>query len=70
MELWNLYHPDIPAFLRELTEAPEMQRLRAEYLPQLALYREALEGVTGQTVKKAVLYCFGIDKELSIDEQS
>ena len=48
----------------------EMQRLRAEYLPQLALYREALEGVTGQTVKKAVLYCFGIDKEISIDEQS
>ncbi|MBR3034468.1 MAG: PD-(D/E)XK nuclease family protein, partial [Firmicutes bacterium] len=44
--------------------------LRAHYLPQLALYREALEGVTGQTVKKAVLYCFGIDKEISIDEQS
>ncbi len=28
MELWEVYHPDIPAFLRELTEAPEMQRLR------------------------------------------
>ena len=48
----------------------EMERLRAEYLPQLALYREALEGVTGMPVKKAVLYCFGIDKEISIDEKS
>ena len=48
----------------------EMERLRAEYLPQLALYREALEGVTGVPVKKAVLYCFGIDKEISIDEES
>ncbi|MBO4880141.1 MAG: PD-(D/E)XK nuclease family protein [Firmicutes bacterium] len=46
----------------------EMQRLRAEYLPQLALYREALEGVTGVPVKKAVLYLFGIDKEISIDD--
>ena len=45
----------------------EMRRLRAEYLPQLALYREALEGVTGLPVKKAVLYLFGIDKEISID---
>ncbi|MBR5981503.1 MAG: UvrD-helicase domain-containing protein, partial [Firmicutes bacterium] len=45
----------------------EMQRLRAEYLPQLALYREALEGVTGVPVKKAVLYLFGIDREISID---
>ena len=46
----------------------EMQRLREEYLPQLALYREALEGVTGVPVRKAVLYLFGIDKEISIDE--
>ena len=45
----------------------EMQRLREEYLPQLALYREALEGVTGVPVKKAVLYLFGIDKEIPID---
>jgi ATP-dependent helicase/nuclease subunit A len=48
----------------------EMQRLRADYVPQLALYREALEGVTGMPVKKAVLYLFGIDKEISIDEES
>ena len=47
----------------------ETERLRAEYLPQLALYREALEGVTGVPVKKAVLYLFGIDKEISIDEE-
>ena len=46
----------------------EMERLRADYLPQLALYREALEGVTGVPVKKAVLYLFGIDKEISIDD--
>ena len=48
----------------------EMKRLRAEYLPQLALYREALEGITGLPVKKAILYLFGIDKEISIDEES
>ena len=48
----------------------EMERLRADYLPQLALYREALEGVTGVPVKRAVLYLFGIDKEISIDEES
>ena len=51
-------------------EDKEMKRLRAEYLPQLALYREALEGVTRTPVKKAVLYLFGIDKEISIDEES
>ena len=45
-----------------------MEQLRADYLPQLALYREALEGVTGVPVKKAVLYLFGIDKEISIDD--
>ena len=28
MELRDIYHPDFPGFLRELTEAPEMQRLR------------------------------------------
>ena len=48
----------------------EMERLRADYLPQLALYREALEGVTGVPVKRAVLYLFGIDKEISIDDES
>ena len=47
----------------------EMERLRAEYIPQLALYREALEGITGKPVKKAVLYLFGIDEEVSIDDQ-
>ncbi len=47
----------------------EMQRLREEYIPQLALYREALEGVTGLPVRKAVLYLFGIDKEISIDDE-
>jgi ATP-dependent helicase/nuclease subunit A len=48
----------------------ELARLRAEYLPQLALYREALEGITEKPVKKAVLYLFGIDEELIIDDES
>ena len=26
--LWPVYHPDIPPFLRELAETPEMRRLR------------------------------------------
>lgn len=47
--------------------AEEEQRLRDEYLPQLDLYRKALEGSTGKPVKKAVLYLFEEDKEISID---
>lgn len=27
-ELWSIYHPDIPEFLRRLSETPPMQRLR------------------------------------------
>ncbi|MCQ2561796.1 MAG: helicase-exonuclease AddAB subunit AddA [Clostridia bacterium] len=47
--------------------AAEEQRLRDEYLPQLELYRKALVSATGKPVKKAVLYLFGADKEISID---
>ena len=45
----------------------EMQRLSEEYLPQLALYRQALEDITGIPVERAVLYLFGIEKEITID---
>ncbi|MCQ2553668.1 MAG: PD-(D/E)XK nuclease family protein [Clostridia bacterium] len=39
----------------------EKQRMTDEYVPQLALYKEALEKLTGKTVKEAVLYLFGIN---------
>lgn len=45
----------------------EMKRLSDEYLPQLALYREALENITGKHVKEAVLYLFSTGKELRLE---
>jgi len=49
-------------------ESPEeaVERLRATYLPQLSLYREALEKICGKEVKEAVLYLFSIGKEVSL----
>ena len=41
-------------------------RLRAVYEPQLALYKEALEGILGVPVKESVLYLFGLDDSVSI----
>ncbi len=47
-------------------EEAEFERLRKEYLPQLAEYRYALETVTGIPVKEAVLYLFGPGKEIPV----
>ncbi|MBR4150721.1 MAG: PD-(D/E)XK nuclease family protein, partial [Firmicutes bacterium] len=49
-------------------ESPQeaVERLRATYLPQLSLYREALEKICGKEVKEAVLYLFSIGKEVSL----
>lgn len=44
----------------------EKERLREEYIPQLKLYKEALEKITGKTVKLAVLYLFGINDTIEI----
>lgn len=43
------------------------EELRLSYLPQLALYREALEKLRGLPVKEAVLYLFGLGRELRIE---
>ena len=45
------------------------EALRQSYLPQLEQYREALKMLTGRPVKQAVLYLFGLGRELSVDEQ-
>ena len=37
------------------------EHLRANYLPQLELYKEALEGICGYKVKESYLYLFGLD---------
>ena len=43
------------------------EHLKESYIPQLALYREALEKITGIPVKEAVLYLFSIGQELRIE---
>ena len=52
---------------KQLERQKELERLRETYLPQLAEYRYALETVTGIPVKEAVLYLFGLGKELRIE---
>ncbi len=50
-------------------ESPEeaVERLRGAYLPQLALYREALEKISGKAVKEGVLYLFSLGKEIRME---
>jgi ATP-dependent helicase/nuclease subunit A len=42
-------------------------KLKESYAPQLALYREALEKISGRPVKESILYLFGTDEELRIE---
>ena len=51
-----------------LFRSPEqaIERLKATYLPQLDLYREALEKICSKPVKEAVLYLFAIGKEIRL----
>ena len=44
-----------------------LKHLKESYLPQLALYKEALEKITGKTVKEGVLYLFGLGESLEIE---
>ena len=44
----------------------EKERLKENYIPQLKLYREALEQITGTKVKEGVLYLFGINNTIKI----
>ena len=41
-------------------------RLLENYRPQLELYREALEGISGVKVKESVLYLFGLDDSAAL----
>ena len=43
-----------------------LAQLKENYIPQLDLYRRALEDITGIPVREGVLYLFGIDEELSL----
>ncbi|MBQ1384193.1 MAG: PD-(D/E)XK nuclease family protein, partial [Firmicutes bacterium] len=47
-------------------EEDEAERLKNEYIPQLAQYRYALESITGIPVKEAVLYLFGLGKGVTV----
>ena len=42
-------------------------RLKETYLPQLALYREALEKISGMEVLEGVLYLFALGKEIKVN---
>ena len=42
------------------------EALKAEYAPQLILYKAALEAVYGKKVKEAVIYSFRLGKEIRI----
>jgi len=44
----------------------EKERLKENYIPQLKLYKEALEQITGTAVKESVLYLFGINDTIKI----
>lgn len=44
----------------------EKQRIYEEYIPQLKLYRKALEEIEGKKVKEAYLYLFGINDIIKI----
>ena len=43
-----------------------IEHLKENYMPQLALYRRALEEITGIPVSEGILYLFGIDEELRL----
>ncbi len=45
----------------------QLEELRQSYLPQLSLYREAIEHIQGKKVKEAVLYLFSTGGELRVD---
>ena len=48
-------------FVDESSPEEEKQRLRDYYLPQLELYKEALEGISGIPVAESYLYVFGLN---------
>jgi len=45
----------------------ELEELRRSYIPQLSLYREALEKIKGKKVKEAALYLFATGGTLLLD---
>ena len=48
-------------------EEGAVRRLKATYLTQLALYREALERITHTKVSEGVLYLFALGREIQVD---
>jgi ATP-dependent helicase/nuclease subunit A len=43
---------------------PQINMLKNEYNDQIALYKEAVEKITGKKVKECYLYLFSISKEV------
>lgn len=56
-------------FVDNRKEEEEIQRLVCRYRPQLLMYKEALEKISGQKVKQMYLYLFGPGKAVEIFEQ-
>jgi ATP-dependent helicase/nuclease subunit A len=42
------------------------KKLREKYIPQLELYKEALEGICGTKVSESYLYLFGLDDSIKL----
>jgi ATP-dependent exoDNAse (exonuclease V) beta subunit len=54
-------------YVNEAEKQEAYERLRRTYMPQLALYRQALEKCTGRAVKEALLYLFGTGESLELE---
>ncbi len=53
-------------YIDKSKKAEEIKRMERIYLPQMRLYKEALEGISGLRVKESIIYLFGIDDQLSL----
>ncbi len=56
-------------FVDNRKEEEDIQRLIIRYRPQLLMYKEALEKISGQKVKQMYLYLFSVGKAIEIFEQ-
>ncbi|MBO5666444.1 MAG: hypothetical protein J6S45_03240, partial [Firmicutes bacterium] len=56
-------------FVDNRKEEEEIQRLVCRYRPQLLMYKEALEKISGQKVNEMYLYLFSAGKAVEIFEQ-
>ena len=53
-------------YLNKANKEEEMEKMRQLYLPQMCLYKEALEAITGIKVKESIIYLFGMNEEIGL----